>query len=433
MHSPSTGLITFLFCFLSVILHAEDKPNVVFILSDDQSWSDYGFMGHPHIKTPNLDRLAAEGLVYERGYTTAAICRPSLASIVTGLYPHQTAVRGNRPFMGEGVDHLRLRANKKLWPLAQEQSKAMTATLEHAPSMVKQLQDNGYATLQTGKWWEGDPRDHGFDEGFGHGIGRKTMEPIHNFVDQAQKNEQPFFIWYAVFLPHTPHNAPDRLYQKYKGLAPNESTARYWANVAWLDETCGQLVDYLKEKNLHDNTLFVFSADNGWRPDPEQPSGYVRSKKTPVEAGIRTPIFLTHKNKIVPRRDKETLASNIDIAPTILQACGIKPDKAMSGLDLRKPESLARRDRIFVDVYWDNIRIDALGDLDSDLIARVVIDGWDKLIARPDGLELYDLKNDPDDRADLAEQNYEKVEELSALMNDWLEETPMIFPHAPQR
>ena len=118
--------------------------NVVFVLSDDQSWSDYGFMGHPHIKTPNLDRLAAEGLVYERGYTTAAICRPSLASIVTGLYPHQTAVRGNRPFMGEGVDHLRLRANKKLWPLAQEQSKAMTATLEHAPSMVKQLQDNVY-------------------------------------------------------------------------------------------------------------------------------------------------------------------------------------------------------------------------------------------------------------------------------------------------
>ena len=116
MHSPSTGLITFLFCFLSVILHAEDKPNVVFILSDDQSWSDYGFMGHPHIKTPNLDQLAAEGLVYERGYTTAAICRPSLASIVTGLYPHQTAVRGNRPFMGEGVDHLRLRAKKNCGP-----------------------------------------------------------------------------------------------------------------------------------------------------------------------------------------------------------------------------------------------------------------------------------------------------------------------------
>jgi uncharacterized sulfatase len=78
------------------------KPNVIFILSDDQSWNDYGFMGHPHLETPNLDQLAGEGFLYERGYTTAAICRPSLASIVTGLYPHQTGVRGNRPFMGEG-------------------------------------------------------------------------------------------------------------------------------------------------------------------------------------------------------------------------------------------------------------------------------------------------------------------------------------------
>ena len=430
MHKLPAILITFLCCFLVRFLHAHDKPNVVFILSDDQSWGDYGFMGHPHIKTPNLDRLAGEGLVYERGYTTASICRPSLASIVTGLYPHQTAVRGNRPFMGEGVDHRRLKRDKKLWPLAQEQSKVMTATLAHAPSMVRQLRDSGYATLQTGKWWEGNPLDHGFDEGYGHQIGRKTMQPIYDFVDKAQKNAQPFFIWYAVFLPHTPHNAPDELYQKYKDLAPNESTARYWANVAWLDETCGQLVDHLKEKNLYDNTLFVFTADNGWRPDPNKVGWYVRSKKEPVEAGVRTPIFLTHKNKIVPRRDKETLASNIDIAPTILKACGIEPDQAMSGLDLRNSEALAKRDRIFADVYWDNIRIDALHNLDSDLIARVVVDGWDKLIVRPDSMELYDLKYDPDDCTDLAEQHPDKVKKLSALMDNWLDATPIVFPKA---
>jgi len=110
-------------------------------------------------------------------------------------------------------------------------------------------------------------------------------------------------------------------------------------------------VDHLKEKDLYDDTLFVFSSDNGWRPDPEEVAGYVRSKKEPVEAGVRTPIFLTHKNKIASRRDKTTLASNIDIAPTILKACGIEPNKAMSGLDLRKPAVLAERDRIFVDVY----------------------------------------------------------------------------------
>ena len=156
----------------------------------------------------------------------------------------------------------------------------------------------------------------------------------------------------------------------------------------------------------------------------------MRSKKEPVEAGVRTPIFLTHKNKIAPRRDQETLASNIDIAPTILKACGIEPDKAMSGLDLRNPEALASRNRIFVDLYEVNIRVDAVEDLDSDLVARVVVDGWDKLIVRPDSLELYDLKDDPDDRTDLAAQDPEKVQELSALMKDWLEATPIVFPPA---
>ena len=431
------GFFSITLMLLASFVQAQEKPNVVFILSDDQGWGDYGFMGHPHVKTPNLDRLAGEGMLYERGYTTAAICRPSLASIITGLYPHQTAVRGNGPFMGEDVDHKRMRKDEKMWPLAREQSKAMTATLTYAPSMVKQLRDNGYATFQTGKWWEESALDHGFTEGMtlgGHAggrglkIGRKTMQPIYDFVDKSKETTQPFFIWYAPFLPHIPHNAPDRFYLQYKSVAPDESTARYWANIAWLDETCGHLVDYLREKELFENTLFVFAADNGWRPDPNKVSWYVRSKKEPVEAGIRTPIFVTHKNKIAPHRDKETLASNIDIAPTILKACGIEPDKAMSGLDLRNQEALAQRDRIFVDLYEVNVRVDAVEDVDSDLVARVVVDGWDKLIVRPDSHELYDLTNDPDDLIDFAAQQPEKVQELSALIKDWLEKTPMIFP-----
>jgi len=82
---------------------AQDRPNVVFLLSDDQGWMDYGFMGHPHVKTPHLDRLASEGLLYERGYVTAPLCRPSLASLAAGLYPHQTGIRGNDPVMPKGT------------------------------------------------------------------------------------------------------------------------------------------------------------------------------------------------------------------------------------------------------------------------------------------------------------------------------------------
>ncbi|EMI20216.1 sulfatase atsG [Rhodopirellula maiorica SM1] len=253
-------------------------------------------------------------------------------------------------------------------------------------------------------------------------IGRETMQPIYDFVDKAQANEQPFFIWYGVFLPHAPHNAPDRLFNKYKDIAPDEPTARYWANVEWLDEGCGQIVDYLKQKNLYENTIFVFTCDNGWVQNPERMNSSIRSKREPVEAGIRTPIFITHEATIEAARDKETLASNIDIATTILQACDIDPPTEMTGLDLRDPKALQDRDRVFVDVYEHDSDLDRLEDLDDGLVARVVIDGWDKLIARPSGSELYDLKNDPDDRNDLSAKNPDKLQKLTRLITNWMSE-----------
>lgn len=410
------------------------QPNVVFLLSDDQSWTDYGFMGHPHIQTPNIDQLAKSGLVYERGYVTAPLCRPSLASLATGLYPHQTGIRGNDPVMPTGLNR---KTNKQVFASLRKQ---MTAPLHEQPSFIRSLKDNGYATLQTGKWWEENPLDHGFTDAMTHGdvsrggrhgdlglqIGRTTMKPVYDFVDSAVKDEKPFFIWYGVFLPHAPHNAPDRLFNKYKDIAPNEPTARYWANVEWLDEGCGQIIQYLKDKGLYEDTIFVYTCDNGWVQDPNKMNTSIRSKREPVEAGIRTPIIITHPEAVKPQRDSSTLASNIDVAPTILKACGIEPPKEMSGLDLRDPEALRQRNRIFVDVYDHDSDLEQLDDIDNGLQARVVIDGWDKLIVRPSGKELYDLQEDPDDRNDLAAQDADKVERLSNIIDEWLESTPVI-------
>ncbi|QEG22888.1 sulfatase-like hydrolase/transferase [Mariniblastus fucicola] len=407
------------------------QPNVVFILSDDQSWTDYTFMDHPHIATPNIDRLAQAGVLYERGYVTAPLCRPSLASIVTGLYPHQTRIRGNDPLLPKGTN----RHDKEFKPLSLKMRNRMTAPMLKHPSFVKILKDNGYATLQTGKWWEGDPKDHGFTDAMTHGnhmrggrhgdkglaIGRTTMKPLYDFVDKAKADEQPFFIWYGVFLPHAPHNAPDRLYNKYKDIAPNEPTARYWANVEWLDEGCGQIIEHLKKNGQYENTIFVYTCDNGWVQDPDKKNRSIRSKRQPVEAGIRTPIFITQEGKIQPVRDAETLASNIDIATTILKVCGIEAPKEMVGMDLREPEQLKKRNRVFVDVYEHDSDLDQLDDLDSGLMARVVIDGWDKLTVSPKKKELFDLKTDPDDRKDLADDNKEKVAELSKLLDQWVE------------
>lgn len=412
-------------------LTAAERPNVVFILSDDQAWCDYSFMGHEHVQTPNLDSLAKQGLLYQRGYVTAPLCRPSLASLVTGLYAHQNGIRGNDPVMPEGSNR---KTNRNLFARLRQR---MTAPLHEQPSVIRSLKEHGYVTLQTGKWWEGDPKDHGFTHAMTHGdelrggrhgdkgldIGRKTMQPIYDFVKEATENDQPFFVWYGVFLPHAPHNAPKRFFEKYKGVAPDEPTAWYWANIDWFDETCGELVNHLKSKGLYEDTIFVYTCDNGWVPNPERKNSYVRSKREPVEAGIRTPIFITHEATIAAKRDSSTLASNIDIPTTILRACGITPPVGMQGLDLRSVQQLQNRDRVFVEAYLHDSDLERLADIDHGLKARVIIKGWNKLTQWPDRRQLFDLRKDLDDRNDIYGQNQDLASTMAAELSDWLKET----------
>jgi len=423
-----TAILALLIVIPGVAISAT-RPNVVLILSDDQGWTDYGFMNHPHIETPNLDRLAGEGILYERGYVTAPLCRPSLASLVTGLHPHQTGIRGNDPVGWKSLEE----------PEAKAAARArMTAPMRNHRSFVRELKSHGYATLQTGKWWEGNPLEHGFDQAMTHGdprkggrhgddglkIGRNTMQPIYSFVDQASADEPPFFIWFGVFLPHRPHNAPKRLFEKYRDVAPSEPIAWYWANCEWLDETCGQLIDYLKRSGAYGDTLFVYTCDNGWRQDPGRRQQHDnKSKGQPTEMGIRTPIFVTHLRGITPSHDKTSLASTIDIAPTILRACGIAVPTEMTGLDLRDREALRDRNRVFVEVYEHDSSLDNLDDMDHGLQARVVIDGWDKLVKCPDRVELYDLLSDTDDHRDLGMENEKKAFELEAVLKQWLKGT----------
>lgn len=428
-----TPLCTSILCLLSVAgslfaQQADERPNVVFLLSDDQAWNDYGFMGHPHIDTPHLDKLANESLVYERGYVTAPLCRPSLAGLVTGLHPHQNGIRGNDPVTPKGLD--------RTSPVFRAR---MTAPMDSNPSFIRALTESGYATLQTGKWWEGNPIKHGFTDAMTHGdpqrkgrhgdlglkIGRETLKPYFDFVDKAVEANQPFLVWYGVFLPHTPHNAPKRLQEKYAKVAPNKSTAKYWANVEWFDETCGEVLAYLEEKGVADNTIIVYACDNGWVPDPQKPNKYQRSKRDPYEAGIRTPIMIRHNGKVTAYRDTETLASAIDIGPTILSACGVEIPAEMTGLDLRDTPSLTKRNQVFVEAYKHDSDLDQLANPDHELNARVIINGWDKLIAWTDRTELYDLKKDPDDRKDLSRAHPEKVQKLVTDIEKWMKATPV--------
>src|SRR5947209_5282667 len=222
-------------------------PNVVMIIGDDQAWGDYGFMGHPHIKTPHLDKLASEGLVFKRGYVPSSLCRPSLATMITGLYPHQHKITSNDPPLPKGLTAAQ--AAKDPGFLKQRQD--MASYIEKVPTLPRLLEKQGYVSFQAGKWWEGSAcRCGGFTEGMTlgdpdkngrHGdeglkIGREGLKPVFDFLDKAKAGGRPFYLWYAPMMPHSPHNPPERLLAKYRDKTPSIHVARYWAMCEWFDE-----------------------------------------------------------------------------------------------------------------------------------------------------------------------------------------------------
>lgn len=407
------------------------RPNVIFIISDDQAWGDYGFMGHPQIDTPCLDKLAAESLTFQRGYTPVPLCRPSLASIVTGLFPHQHGVTGNDPALPDADAKPQAgRTNPKYANLYQ----TIIGHFAKCPNLVRDLSNIGYVSLQTGKWWEGDPvKTAGFSQamtngtgkgdrhgGIGLEIGREGLEPIQEFIESV--GNKPFLLWYAPMLPHTPHNPPADLLEKYKKLAPSEPVARYWANVEWFDRTCGELLDDLGKKGLRENTIIIYATDNGWIQSPDKANAFApRSKLTPYEGGVRTPIMISWPAKLKPRMDTEHLATTLDLWPTLAALLGTETPAGLPGINLTDEQAIAQRQRIFGEQYNHDI-----ADVDQptrSLENRWAIDGWWKLILpdprnRPGAEpELYDLKSDPLEKTDLSATQPDTVKRLSEKTN----------------
>ncbi len=393
-------------------------PNVVMIVSDDQGWGDFGFMGHPEIRTPHLDRLAAESAVFPNGYVPTSLCRSSLATIITGQYAHQHAICCNDA--PEGVDR-----------------SAMMLSSRTVPGM---LGERGYASLQTGKWWEGHFSNGGFTDGMTedgksgrHGdagllIGRQTMEPVFSFIDRLQAKGQPFFVWYAPMMPHTPHNPPPRLLKKYQKPGRDEKIAKYWAMCEWFDETCGALLDHLDEKNLRDNTLVVFVVDNGWiqftgpNRNPSRAQFETRSKLTPYDGGLRTPIILRWPDRTKPGVYRD-LVSTIDLAPTMLAACDVQPGKNLHGLsllDVAAGGGGLDRDAVFGEIFQHTAV--AVGKPGLSLTHRWVREGDWKLIRfdRPQKPpELFDVKADPAEERNLASNHPDRGDRRSQRSDGW--------------
>ena len=414
-------------------------PNIVLIIADDQGWGDYGFMGHDKIQTPHLDNLAAESALFRRGYVPTALCRPSLATLLTGHYASVHGITGNDP-SPKGVD--------RDSDMYRQQRSRLIAVLDNLDTLPKLLGARGYLSHQSGKLWEGSYKNCGFTHGMTRGfpnpggrhgdaglsIGRDGLAPIADFLDHTQQQRKPFFLWYAPFMPHTPHNPPDRLLGKYRSDGTPPAVAKYYAMCEWLDETCGELLHMLDERNLTSNTLVVYLADNGWIQNPRKSRYAPRSKQTAYEGGIRTPIMFRWPGKI-QAADRSELVSSIDVVPTLLAAAGSQVPRELPGQNLiqeLQSGSPIRRQRIFGEGFAHDIA--DLDDPEASLLYRWCIEGKWKLLLTYDGEthryagthpraekrpQLFDLATDPTEQHNLAGENPKIVARLAAEIGNW--------------
>lgn len=414
--SKLAGLIfTGLVCLANIFAVASERPNVVLIISDDQTYSDFGFMGHKQVRTPHIDRLAAKSARYINGYVPSSVCRPSLVSILTGLYPHQHGVHFNHPPPGFAKLTRSPDIDKTEYDTLRDKA---TRFIRATPTIPRILAANGYRCFQTGKYWEGHWKNAGFTAGMtiaeprkapealgnkrlaggdlvAHGngdhglaIGRETMQPTFDFVDDCKAKGDPFFVWYAPFLPHLPHNAPDRFRKLYEGDddVPKHAIP-YYAACSWFDATVGDLVNHVEETGLAEKTIFVFVVDNGFSPDPKQPMAggdfnYTHmSKRSPFDDGLRTPILVRLDGRTKPSTHSSP-CSSIDILPTLLSALRLGDEQPeLPGRSLWPSavgDKLLEDEPVFGEIYPGDAT--SLGNPARDVAYRWIRDGRYKLI-----------------------------------------------------
>lgn len=433
---------------LSEARAADGPPNIVYLISDDHSWTDYGFMGHEHIETPHLDELASQSALFTRGYVPTALCRPALVTLANGLYTHQHRISGNDPAFLPGMGGNRAAVDKNPRYLALREK--LISQIDRTPTLPDLLGEKGYLSHQSGKWWEGNYTRGGFTHGMTRGfpqpggrhgddglkIGREGMEPIFDFIDHSLAEKKPFYLWYAPFLPHTPHNPPQRLFEKYKAKGiESDFVARYYAMVEWFDETCGQLLDRLEEKGLAENTLVVYVGDNGWIQSEDNPKFAPRSKQSANEGGTRQPTMFRWPGVIQPGDRGEQLCSSIDIMPTALAAAGVEIPENLPGynlLPILKSGDPTPREQVFGETFAHDVA--DIEKPEASLLYRWVIDGKWKLLLTYDGAvgryasthpreekrpQLYDLLADPHENENLASTHPEVVARLAKAIDGW--------------
>jgi arylsulfatase A len=446
-------LTLFALLLISGPAFAADKPNVVLILIDDLGQRDLGCYGSTFYKTPNIDAMAKNGIRFTEFYAACPVCSPTRASILTGKYPQRMNITDWIPGRGDRPDQ-RLKPPQIRNELPLEEV-----------TIAKALKAQGYTTALIGKWHLGgkgfEPEKQGFDlniAGDETGTARSYFAPFENkqgkmpglekaevgeyltdrLTTEAEKfidanKDKPFFLYMPHYAVHTPMRAKQEIIDKYPGkpVHGRQSNPVYAAMVESMDASVGRVLKKLDDLKLSDNTLVIFTSDNGGLATLEGMqfaptfNGPLREGKGYLyEGGIREPMIVKWPKHVKPGTVIDQVGCSIDFFPTILEACGSKPETKLDGVSLLpvfKGEKLAERA-----IYWHYPHYANQGGRPGGAIRR----GDYKLIEfYEDGRrELFDVKKDISESGNLVTQKPEVAKELAAMLDTWRKEVGAKMP-----
>jgi len=451
-----------------------DKLNFILILIDDMGWTDTGCYGSKFYETPNIDRLAAEGMRFTDGYAACAVCSPTRAAIMTGRYPARLGVTdwirsrfqgGKIPADKKNPSGYVGDKNKKL--LCPEN--ALWMELDEI-TIAEALKPAGYTCCHIGKWhlgaddWYPDKQgfdfniggcDFGqppsyFDPYFRAGQGQiPTLPPrregeylTDREADEAvgfirQHKDKPFFLYMAHYAVHMPIQAKEKLIEKYRGRLAlsgaegplfGQKNPVYAAMVESVDDAVGKIMAVLDELDLAERTVVIFTSDNGGLLNVTNNAPLRAGKGYPYEGGIREPVIIRWPKVVRPGTISHEPVTSVDYFPTLCELAGVPlpRDRAIDGVSLAthlksngvKP--LAREA-----IYWH------FPHYRGDVVPYSIIRAGDwKLIKRYEGktFEMFNLKDDLSEQNDLAEKRLEKVRQLDAKLTEWLKTTNAKIP-----
>ena len=428
------------------------KPNILFILIDDMGWMDLGCQGNKNLRTPNIDNLAKEGMRFTDAYAPAPVCSPTRAAIITGQSPARLQITNHLPHQDRFTPK-----DSKLLP-----AKMLNHLSLESETLAERLKkDAHYATAFIGKWHLYTGRDKKYNplnQGFDINIGgcsyggpptffdpyridflpdRKEGEYLPNrladeaiaFISEQNSKDKPFFIALWNYTVHWPMEAPDKLVEKYKNLpVKGYRDHRYAAMIEAMDIAIGKVLKSLDDLNITEETLVIFTSDNGPFGGVGDASPLRADKGHLYEGGIRVPLIVRWPGKVEAGAVEETPVILTDLHPTILSATGLDlnstiPNDGHNLLPLLKgKEKLKNRA-----VYWHYPNFAFHRD---NRLGSAIREGDHKLIHfyDTDSVELYNLKNDIGEKNDLSGKMPQLASRLKNKLKVWLQDSGAVMP-----